>query len=197
MVFWMVVTVVWNPPTARPLAQHPEEPTPELQNGPAHKSIRISRQTILGVLALALVTVNFLGSIVWLMQRENDFYHAKTEQLIRVADSEDLIVIGRAWILKEYLEHCTDTEVVAVTTVYSRTENKQEAIDNISRLIDQRLEQGRTVFVSSEAVELEEDAIRPFGPDIVGVNEQLWDRYRSRWQSFGDDVGGYFRLRAE
>ena len=126
--WWLALLILWS----RRLTPVPEnsagsghgqetDSNKEASGGPsAQNAIPWRRKSWLGLAALALLllAINFAGSIRWLMDQGNDYYAVKTTVLAANAGPGDLIVIGRGWILKHYLERSSDAQVLVLSDLY-------------------------------------------------------------------------------
>jgi len=167
VVFWLVVIA---------LCCHPSSGTDTTR----------SSTSCLALLAALLLVVNYVGSIQWLMHRDNDYYYVKTQALAPHAARGDLIIIGRWWITEYYLYRFTESEVLSLSRVYSEA-TEHDAIGMVNDAIQRTRKQGGKVLLSGEAVEPEPETVTALGEGFETFVNDLWSPYRSRWTMFPSD----------
>jgi hypothetical protein len=65
------------------------------------------------IIAAMLFIVNYFGSITWLRNFENDWYHVETKKLDPTLSKDDIVVLEDEWILKDYVRFYTNATVIA------------------------------------------------------------------------------------
>jgi hypothetical protein len=148
---------------------------------------------VLSSIAVLLFTINFLGSLQWLMHRDNDSYYVRTEVLADHAARGDLVIIGRWWILEYYLCRFTESDVLSLSTVYTETQ-EQQAIDMVNDAIRKTWQHGGKVLLSGEAVHLERETIDVCGEGILEFVTELWAPYRSHWTMIPSSIDTVYIL---
>ncbi len=58
------------------------------------------------IIAVSIFTINYIGSMRWLQNINNDWYYVET-QAKTIASKNDLVIVEDAWILKYYLRYYT------------------------------------------------------------------------------------------
>ena len=135
----------------------------------------------LSVPAALLFLVNLLGSIIFLVTPQNDYYYHKVEPLAALAGPRDLIIIDREWILEGYVRRFTGARVLSLTAAYGEAGNPQAYVQRVRQAIDRTLAQEGRVFILQEAVQFDPITLQRYGQQIAAVS-QLWRIYQSRWQ---------------
>lgn len=64
-------------------------------------------------LALAMLLVNYEGSMRWLRSFSNDWYHVELQQIKEPIGSDDLVIVEQQWLMKDYFRYYTEARVVA------------------------------------------------------------------------------------
>ena len=143
------------------------------------KSGRYTRIGLAGAVVL-LFSINFTGSIRFTRDRANDYYYSKIAPILELAKEDDLVVIGRSWILEDYLRRYGTARVLSLSSIYDSFGASSQSIQQVRSAIDDTLARGRSVFISGEAVEPERATIHDYGSGIA-VFDSVWDAYRQRW----------------
>ncbi len=63
------------------------------------------------LMALLLFIINYAGSIRWLQKIENDWYYQMVLPVKEVSEENDLILVEKGWILKDYLDYFSRSAV--------------------------------------------------------------------------------------
>ncbi|WP_315820637.1 hypothetical protein [Paraflavitalea speifideaquila] len=66
---------------------------------------------IVAAISIMLFTINFFGSMRWLLSLENDQYYAKIEQVKATVREKDMVLLQDAWQLKDFLNYFTKNQV--------------------------------------------------------------------------------------
>lgn len=174
--FWILITIIWNRPANR---KHP-----------------IINKQIAGLSLIAglLFVVNVTGSIRWLTDKNNDYYAMRTHVFQENTEQGDLAIIGRSWIMKDYLKRYIEADVLSLADVYSETNNITTSVKHIHELIEETLEGGHTVYISEDAVYLEKDTIRLYGRAISALADTLWQTYREKWIRIENEISPVYLL---
>jgi hypothetical protein len=177
---------------------------------------------LLTVAALVLV-LNAAGSIWFLNDRDNDYYYTKVRPLAQIAHRGDLIVVGRSWILEDYVRRYTEADVASLTDAHERHAEKTDPVgatpdargadrpggsppsgeapsgtfvEDVKEDIEATLDRGNKVLISEEAVELEPETAETLGRDAESV-AALWSGYRQRWEKKDFEANTVYVLQEE
>jgi hypothetical protein len=129
----------------------------------------------------ALLVINGVGSMIWTASPRNDYYYQRVVPLLRHARGVDLVVVGRSWILEDYVLRFTNSKVATISRSLT-VRTPERAMRELENEIDATIDRGGRVFV-------DEDVIRP-SPEYkreVGVGADavasLWNGrgFRGRW----------------
>lgn len=176
LVWWLLFLMLWRESTST------EERT------------WLKSAAMLAVVSLLLLGVNALGSFQWLMDRNNDYYYARTESVDELVGPADLVVIDHTWKMGYYLERYADSRILILSSVYSEEEDLIYAVDDARRPIDETLSAGGTVLVVPEAVELERERRSLFEGGMSTFMAQLWTDYRDSWSEVEAGPFSFYRL---
>jgi hypothetical protein len=124
--------------------------------------------------------INFMGTIRFTRDRANDYYYARIAPLIELSTQKDLVIIGRSWVYEPYLRRYGKAQVLSLDSVYRMTWETSQSLQRVQAAIDDNHAKGGRVFISQEAVKLEEETIQDYSG--ITVFYALWDRYRQRWK---------------
>ena len=160
--FWMIFLILLLGPKA-----NPEE---------SSRSVR----TILASVATLIFFINFAGSIRFTRDRANDYYYARVAPLVELSNQRDLVIVGRSWILEEYMHRYGKAQVLSLSSVYEKTGASSQSVHRVRSAINDKLAQGSSVFISQEAVDWEKETVEYYGGGIMVFNA-LWETYRQRW----------------
>lgn len=105
---------------------------------------RLKPMAAAAVFAGLLFCINYFGSVRYLLNVENDLYYQKTAPIKNVITPNDGVLLQDAWILKDFLEYYTNTEVKAVP----RVDSQRVAVDNY---ITHHLQSGKKLYIYPEA----------------------------------------------
>lgn len=75
---------------------------------------RLKPATGVAFAAICLFTINYLGSMRYMLHIENDLYYAKTVPVKAAVTPNDGILLQDGWILKDFLEYYTKARVTEV-----------------------------------------------------------------------------------
>ncbi len=160
---------------------------------PSAKHFKRNSITYFTTIAIMIFTINFMGSIIFIKDKNNDYYYKKMDPIVKLAKQNDLVIVGRKWILKEYLLRNTEADVLCLAQVFVYASDSEEFIQQVQRVIDRTLDRGNTVFISGEAVELEENVISYIGNDTEPINK-LWKTYFDKWKRLDFEVNTIYVL---
>lgn len=120
-----------------------------------------------GVIALAcagLAAVNLIGSIGPAGKRANDVYRHELAGLTGAAGSRDLVVLGRTFILAEYVELLTGARTLSLDHLAMNATSSDELVGAaLERIAKTRSAGGRVFFVRS-TLDLEPQMLRLLTP---------------------------------
>lgn len=137
------------------------------------------RALLPALVALGLLVVNLAGSVRFLTDAENDYHARKAGALASLSGPDDLIVIGRVWLLQTHLRRAERTRVLALTTLARDAADPGAFVGAVRRRIDQALAAGRRVVVSDEAVAPEPPTLR--GAPALEHLPEVWAAYTADW----------------
>ena len=157
-----------------------------------------SAYSLIGLGSLSLLTFlpNFVGSIRFTQDSNNDYYRARISPFVQMAGSDDLVIIGRSWILRDYLLKYVTADVLTLVgdfSVYNEVRDPALLIRRVQGEIEHKLSSSNRVFISEEAVALEPLAIELLGRDAQAV-ERLWQGYRDMWRRLDYGSGTIYIL---
>lgn len=66
---------------------------------------------MMAALSLMLFTINFFGSVRWLLSLENDQYYTKIKQVKAVMRDKDMVLLQDAWQLKDFFTYFSHAQV--------------------------------------------------------------------------------------
>ena len=136
-------------------------------------------RVVIAVTVALCFLVNYLGSIRFTRDQANDYYYSEIEPLVKLANHDDLIVIGTAWKFEPYVRRYGNAKLLSMTSVYETSAGSLESVKQVQSAIDGELAEGGKVLISREATALEQETISSY-PGITAVLS-LWDSYRRRW----------------
>jgi hypothetical protein len=159
-----------------------------------HESVGYERLPLvpIALLSVGLFTVNMAGSIRWMVDPHNDYYHRKVEPLISATGPDDLIIIGRTWLYESYVRRCCSGTIVPLIDMKQQHKIEyREALATIRGHIETTLRRGGRVFISDDAVHLESETLRWIRAP-ADESTTFWGPYRPRWKRIANDVGIYY-----
>jgi hypothetical protein len=100
---------------------------------------------IVGVafIAACLFIINFFGSIRYILNLENDLYYVKTQPVKNVIQPHEAVLLQDGWILKDFLEYYTKSEVKEIPY----TDTARARVDNF---ISGHLQKGAKLYIYPE-----------------------------------------------
>lgn len=100
---------------------------------------------IIAAISLMLFTINFFGSVRWMLDLNNDQYYTKIQQVKAAARKDkDIILLQDAWQLKDFFRYFTDIPVYEAPAV----DSLKPAID---KAVNDCLSKGGRVYIYTEA----------------------------------------------
>jgi hypothetical protein len=148
----------------------------------------------IAALALALGAINYQGGIRWLADPARDLHRALVRPFELEATPQDLLVVGRGWILLDYARRFAPCESLALVGVSGRVPDPLGRQAELRTAVEATLARGGRVFVSGEAVHLEPTLARAVGAATAATLEETWDPYRGRWETGAGQAGPYYRI---
>jgi hypothetical protein len=88
----------------------------------------------------------------------------------------------------------SSAEVLSLTRMFEDSGSPDEFVRQVRAAIDGTLRRGGTVFVSGDAVDLEPQTLRRYGPGLAGA-ERIWKSYHDRWLLVEGERSRYFSIR--
>lgn len=161
--FWLILAILWGSSAATDAGAS-------------------RRYILLPALAGLLAAINFAGAFYWMMDVRHDYYRAIAKPLIESSRPGDLIIIGRPWILEEYLRrYAPGRDVVVLSNAFEAAggdAGKAEVAVNAA--IAKAGDRFCRVVISGEAVQLEQESVVAFGPAFLDFTKALWTPWRTK-----------------
>lgn len=126
---------------------------------------------VVAFISLMLFTINFFGSIRWMLNLENDQYYAKIKQVKEVVRDKDMVLLQDAWQLKDFLNYFAKAQVYEAPAVDSLKPVVNKAITDC-------LSQGGKLYIYTEATH--------YQPQGTVYIDSLLRVYEPRKQVFPD-----------
>jgi len=83
-------------------------------SGPREKTVKRDFRMV-GIVAASMFIVNYTGSILWLQDRDNDWYYSAVQPIIPIATLQDLVVVKDPWIMGDYVHRFVTSKQPADT----------------------------------------------------------------------------------
>ena len=83
---------------------------------------------------------------------------------------------------------------MSVEGAFKRTKSPEAATWFLKKNIEEVLVHGNRVFVSQEAVGLDNSTALEIGPQYTKFIETFWDQYRNKWQLHKYELGEFYTL---
>lgn len=131
------------------------------------------KNTAVGVvLSITLLTVNYFGSIRWLRDLEHDWYYLKVKPVEKMVKENDVILLQQGWILKDFLEYFTKTEVQEVPW----TPELRVGVDSV---INSHLNKGGRLIIYPEINSMTEKPATPYIDSLLQKYQGSRTQYRA------------------
>ncbi|WP_127131888.1 glycosyltransferase family 39 protein [Pseudoflavitalea rhizosphaerae] len=99
------------------------------------------RHTAVGLIcSITLFIVNYFGSIRWLQDLDHDWYYLKVRPVENAIKENDVVLLQQGWILKDFLEYFTKSNVTEVPA----NSQLRPAVDSI---INSSFQRGGRLFL--------------------------------------------------
>jgi hypothetical protein len=119
----------------------------------------------LALMVAILVSVNYLSSIRFMRDINNDIGYARIKKILPEVTDQDLVVVRDPWLLKEFLQYLTSAKVETVPV----------GIDSVNRLknmISSKLSQGKKVYLFPDVNSKNASGNESFIPSILETYNQ-------------------------
>jgi hypothetical protein len=126
---------------------------------------RLNYKFYLLLLSLIL-TVNYVGSIYWMKDINNDIAYVKTKKVDETATARDIIILQDPWIIGDFLEYYTKAPVIKVPT-------EERKIDDLNQVVNRTLSDGGKVYLFLEGVSLNSSNNRTYIDSLISANIPL------------------------
>jgi hypothetical protein len=126
---------------------------------------RLNYKFYLLLLSLIL-TVNYVGSIYWMKDINNDIAYVKTKKVDETATARDIIILQDPWIIGDFLEYYTKAPVIKVPT-------EEKKIDDLNQVVNRTLSDGGKVYLFLEGVSLNSSNNRTYIDSLISANIPL------------------------
>ena len=146
----------------------------------------------LALIALSLWCVNLLGTVRFARDPARDLYAARVAPLCGRAGPDDLIIAGRCWMQRAYLQRCSAAKVVCLADLVEKGQPHPDA--RLLATVDEHLAGGATVYWLDDAVTAEPAAVVRHGPALRTLTE-AWTPYRERWLTLEEGPRPIYVLR--
>lgn len=114
-----------------------------LMHGRGHFPFRMKPAAGVVFMAVCLFLINFLGSIRYLLNLENDLYYVKTEPVKNAVQPGDAVLLQDGWILKDFLKYYTRADVLEVP----QSDTARMRVDNF---INTHLQKNAKLYIYPE-----------------------------------------------
>lgn len=104
-------------------------------------------------ISLMLFTINFFGSIRWLLDLKNDQYYTKIEQVKEIVRENDIILLQDAWQLKDFFAYFTTAKVYEAPA----TDSLRPVVD---KAVTDCLDKGGRLYIYTEATHYQPQGTR-------------------------------------
>lgn len=119
-----------------------------------------NRAVFQAVIAGLLFGINYQGSIRWMKNIYNDSVYVKIEKVKEVATDKDLIILRDPWLLDDFLEQYTPSQL-------SKIPSDAPSIELLNQKIDQCLATGGKVYVFTEGASMHSSKNKTFVDSLL------------------------------
>jgi len=129
----------------------------------------------IAAMALILITINYLGSIRWLQNIDNDYFFAKIKTAKEQANAKDLVILKDPWIVKSYLIRYSAAPTIMIPQPDSMMERS-----NVDKQIKSTLESGNKIFLYTDESFKHAVKNQPFIDSLLHANAGRVDTIDSK-----------------
>ena len=126
---------------------------------------------IVASMSIMLFTINYFGSMRWMLSLENDLYYTKIKQVKEVVRDKDMVLLQDAWQLKDFLTYFTKAKALEAPTADSLK-------PVVNKAITECLDNGGRLYIYTEATH--------YQPQGTGYIDSLLKIYGPRKKVFPD-----------
>lgn len=154
-------------------------------------SFRKNINAIIPYIAISLFLINFIGSIYFSRNNENDFYFTSLKPLTSLAKKGDLIVIEDNYYAKEYLIFMTKSEIVLLSEHFYEYRGESIFVDTYKEIIDKKLKSTGRIFIIKQTPK------RTFNATQKELVLRFWKDYQPNIKKLFKNNNGFYELKRQ
>lgn len=134
------------------------------------------------LILIPLAFLNITSSIIYTVDKSNDYYYAVSKPIAEHTKVGDLLIVGKPWIIKEYLVRYTQTEVVSLTELYDVLPNKEDYSSELKKLIDKARNNNKRIYIIKDILEIDYEGDKFFNK----ATRDFLNNFNTTQTSFSD-----------